>query len=116
MGSSQGHLGSATSNIEKILEETHIPMFQMMGLSLSQAKESFSKMLNECKEQGQREGTANLPENWGDIVLQREAGDEKVRNSLAKLRREGVTDQDIRNWWNQPDLARWCGQILGALR
>jgi hypothetical protein len=47
-----------------------------------------------------------LPESFGDILLEREQTDEKVRNAFAPKRADGVTDEDIVLWWNMHDLAR----------
>ena len=43
---------------------------------------------------------------FGDILLEREQTDEKVRDAFAPKRAEGVTDEDIAFWWNMHDLER----------
>src|SRR5438128_485945 len=106
MGFSEMFVGSKSSPVEKQLETLTVPMFQMMGQSLTEARESFANLLHEVKEEARNEGTEHLPENHGDILLQKEASDERIKVALAWRRKEGVTDSDIRNWWNQPDLAR----------
>ena len=98
---------SRKPSIEQQLKEIHIPLLQNRGLSLSEANELFSTWLREAKQEAEKEGTANLPENLGDLMLQREGTDNALLPTrLAKVRREGATDKDIRNWWNCHDLER----------
>jgi hypothetical protein len=95
------------SDIETELEDVYAPRLQeMMGLSPSQAKLAFRDLLKKAKEQSLEEGTSNLPEGFGDILLQKESTDEKVKSWLAMKRNEGVKDEDIREWWNMHDLER----------
>ena len=51
-------------------------------------------------------GTDRLPESFGEILLEREQTDEKVKTAFAPKRAEGVTDEDIALWWNMHDLER----------
>lgn len=97
----------SSSNIKKQLEHRYIPMFQMiMGMSSSQAKSTFRDMLKQAKEESLKEGTSNLPQKFGDILLGKESTDEKTKSMLAKKRKEGIKDEDIRWWWNMHDLER----------
>lgn len=100
-------LFGSSSGIEKQLEDQYIPMFQMtMGMSSSQAQSTFRDMLKQAKEESMKEGTSNLPQNFGDILLEKESSDEKIKSMLARKRIEGVRDADIRWWWNMHDLER----------
>lgn len=97
----------SSSPLEKELEELHVSSLQdMMGLTLSEAKSAFRAMLKEAKEEAIKEGTLNLPPNFGDILLEKEATDVNIKTMLAKRRREGVQDKDIRWWFNMYDLER----------
>ncbi|MDD5435320.1 MAG: hypothetical protein PH343_07825 [Nitrospira sp.] len=87
-------------DIDKQLEDQYVPTFQMIGMSLSQAKSTFRDMLKLAKEEAQAEGTLNLPQNLGDILL------EKKSAMLEKRRKEGARDEDIRWWWNRHELDR----------
>ena len=96
-----------SSDIEKQLEHQYLPMFQMMmGMSSSQAKSTFRDMLKQAKQESLKEGTSNLPQNFGDILLEKGASDEKIKSMLARKRIEGARDADIRWWWNMHDLER----------
>lgn len=101
------YLFGPSSNIEKQLEELYVPMFQtMMSVSSSQARSAFHDILKQAREEAKNEGTLNLPRNFGDILLEKESSDEKIESMLVKKRKEGVTDKDIRWWWNMHDLER----------
>lgn len=92
--------------IEKELEKTYVPLYQSMGMTYGEAKQKFSELIERCKGESEREGTNNLPQNFGDILLAKENIDNSVRSLLTRLREEGVTDNDIRWWWNMQELER----------
>lgn len=94
------------SNIEKQLEKLYVTIFQSEGISTAEAKSTVRRLLKEAKEEAKREGFLNSPQNLGDILLEKETTDEKYKSMLAKLRSEGVRDEDIRFWWNMHDLER----------
>jgi hypothetical protein len=92
---------------EKQLKERHIPIFvNSWGLPLSEAQKTFATFLQEMKQEAEAAGTTNLPINYEDILLQKEATDPRTQNFLASARQEGARDEDIREWWNQHDLGR----------
>lgn len=94
-------------NIKSELEKECIPIFEMaMGMSRSEAKKTFNDMFNQIVEESKKEGTINLPENYGDELLAKENSDEKIKKMLVKRRKEGVTDEDIKWWWNIHDYER----------
>ena len=92
---------------EKRLEPQYVSYFQeSMSMPEEVAREIFKTFAEEQKEAAKREGTDRLPELFGEILLEREQTDEKVRNAFAPKRAEGVTDEDIALWWNIHDLER----------
>jgi hypothetical protein len=98
---------SRSPDIEKHLENLYVPLFETsMGMASSQAKSTFREMLKKAKEESQKEGGSNIPKNFGDILLEREPNDEKVKRILSKKRAEGVRDEDIKWWWNMHELER----------
>ena len=98
---------SRASDIEKQLENLYVPMFEAsMGMPSSQAKSTFRDLLKKAKEESQKEGSSNLPGSFGDILLEKESNDAKVKIMLAKKRAEAVRNEDIRWWWNMHDLER----------
>jgi hypothetical protein len=93
--------------IRKTMEKVYIPMLmEVMDISLPQAQATFVRLLEEAKHESIDFKTANLPENYGDILISKESEDEETRGMLASRREEGVRDQDIRWWWNRHDLER----------
>jgi hypothetical protein len=95
------------SDIEKKLEDVYAHKFQwIVGMSPSQAKRAFRDLLKNAREESLEEGTSNLPLNFGEILLEKESTDEKIKSWLAMKRNEGVRDEDIREWWNMHDLER----------
>jgi len=65
------------------------------------------KAIGLCKEQAAKEGTADLPDNYGDLLIQAtESGDPKAKKYVDKACKEGSTDEDVREFWNLNDLLR----------
>jgi hypothetical protein len=92
---------------EKRLEPHYISFFQeSMGMPEEVAREIFKTVAKEQKEAAAREGTDRIPVLFGDILLEREQTDDRVRSAFAPKRAEGVTDEDIAFWWNMHDLER----------
>jgi hypothetical protein len=92
---------------EKRLESQYISFFQeSMSMPEEAAREIFKAMAQDLKDAAVREGTQRLPASFGDILLERERTDEKVRDAFLPKRAEGVTDEDIAFWWNMHDLER----------
>jgi len=101
-------LFGSSSDIEKQLEELYIPIFQKtMGMSLGQAKKYFKDMFRSAKEESLKGNSKNLPQNYGDLLLEAESINEKTKEMLTKKRIEGVRDEDVRWWWNMHDYERW---------
>ena len=74
------------------------------------AKEWLDKSIKESK----AAGLYFLPQNIGDVVLgyaQSNNQDvneiaDNIRKSLPRKREEGVRDEDVRWWWNLPDIEK----------
>lgn len=94
------------TDITQKLETECIAFFLAMGMPLDEARKGCRKLLDTAMGAARAEGTLDLPVNYGDILLQQELTSVETRSRLDKLRREGVTDTDIRVWWNMHDLQR----------
>jgi hypothetical protein len=95
------------SEIEKQLEPHYVTFFQKsMSMPEEIAHEVFGAFVQDLKEAAHREGTDQLPESFGDILLEKEKTDETVRDAFAPKRADGVTNEDIALWWNMHDLER----------
>lgn len=99
-------LWRSSFEVENHLENLFVPMFQRMGMPSSQAKVTFLDLLTQAKQESRKQGMFDLPRSLGDSLLEREFTDESTRLFLAKKRKEGVRDEDIRRWWNMHDLER----------
>ena len=98
---------SSRSPAEKRIEDEYVPILQLqMGATASEARKMVRGFIEMAKEKANKEGTSNLPANFGDILLEEETRNDKTRNYLAKVRKEGVRDEDIRWWWNMHYLDR----------
>ncbi|MCD6177936.1 hypothetical protein J7K03_01580 [bacterium] len=97
---------------EKALLELYSRLFTMNGIP--NAHDIAKKILDQAIEKSKREGTYNLPPNFGDILLGRQKPEnsiverkaEMVRKTLPQKIKEGVREEDIRWWWNLNDVER----------
>jgi len=95
------------AEIQTRLEPQYVSFFrESMSMPEEVAHEIFKTFAEEQKEAARIDGTDRLPESFGEILLERERTDEKVRTAFAPKRAEGVTDEDIALWWNMHDLER----------
>ena len=93
--------------IRKTLEKTYIPqLMEVMDISLPQAQVTFSELLRQARKESKDLGTANLPEDYGHQLLEKEEAEDRTRLKLASRRKEGVRDEDIHWWWSMHDLER----------
>ena len=77
-----------------------------LGIEYYKAKEIVYLALKMSKEEAKKESTFDLGPNGGDRYLASEQHCEFVQIWLGYLRKEGVTDDDIRWWWNKHNLER----------
>jgi len=97
------------SNIERDLEEMYSEMLSRLptGMTFEQARKEVKKAIQLCKEQAKKEGTSDLPDNYGDLLVRAaESGELTAKRIVDKARGEGATDEDIREFWNLNDLQR----------
>ena len=96
-----------SQNMEDRVREEYTGLWgATMGLSDDDARAAVDQMLAQVKAEAQAEGEDQLPNNFGDVLLAREASDEATRCTLAQKRAEGARDVDIRWWWNMHYLER----------
>jgi hypothetical protein len=94
------------SDLERELEKQYVHTLHLMGLPPPEARRAFWQLLDEIKKESLGTGAATIPKNFGDRLLERELIDDRVKALLEKKRAEGVTDHDIRWWWNMSHLER----------
>jgi hypothetical protein len=94
------------SDLERELERQYVHTLHLVGLPPPEARRAFWQLLNEIKKESLETGVATIQKDFGDRLLERELVDERVKVLLEKKRAEGVTDHDIRWWWNMSHLER----------
>lgn len=96
------------SPLEEELHELYTGLLVMaFGMTEEEAKEGVSQGIAKCKREGKAEETADLPMDFGDRLIEAaRVGKLSAKGYVDRIRCEGVTDKDIREWWNQPDLSR----------
>lgn len=92
------------NKVEQKILEHYSEMIDTMGIQ--QAKKMVKGMLDQAIEESKNEGMYNLPPMSGDALLKKEKTDKEASQMLEKRRREGVTDEDVRWWWNMNDIER----------
>jgi len=98
---------SSVNPLEAQFETMYIPVLQrIFGISPGQAKKRLADILSTIKAEASKEGTAELPQKLGDVILSKETSDARIRSELSKVREEGARNEDIRWWWNLCDLER----------
>ena len=66
-----------------------------------------SEAIAKCKQESEAEGSAHLSQDFGDhIIAAARMGEPLAERIVERARREGATDEDIKEWWNLPDLCR----------
>ena len=87
-------------------------MLVASGAPEHEAETLAREMLDNCIAEAKADGAYDSPPGLGDLILGiREAPSpkyaqlaERQRRRIPRLREEGVTDDDIRSWWNLPDI------------
>ena len=99
---------------QKLLRQYSQILSESMSINTVQAVRIAKEFLEESKQESMKEGMFDLPEKLGDILLGHEkTEDEKaielinnIRNDLPPKLSDGVTETDIRWWWNLHDVNR----------
>lgn len=92
---------------EQRIEAEYVQILAQRVGSLKEAKAMVKQWIADAKAEAKKEGVAGLPRELGDYILSRaSSGDGDAISLLARIRREGVRDDDLRWWWNRPDLER----------
>jgi hypothetical protein len=100
---------------EQQLLDIYTQMLAVLSGSSAEGRRMARGMLDDAIADGKRFGTYSLPRNCGDLIVDTTSVPlddatrrvcEAVRKSLPQKRSEGVTDADIRLWWNFYDVER----------
>lgn len=95
------------AEVKNRLYSVYGPYFKsLLQISDQEAQQQFDEVFQKISKEAHAAGTTALPLNHGDSLLSKEETDEKIKDMLKKKRKEGVTDEDIRWWWNMHDIER----------
>ena len=89
---------------EQELERQFIPIIMKDIETKEQAQLIFQKLLKEVK--ADIKCRANLPYKMGDYLLKTEKNNTRMNGMIEKRRLFGVSDEQIRQWWNKDQLER----------
>jgi len=92
------------SPLERRLLDFYSGMLKASGFPSNMAKQFAKELISMAKEQARSD--PDLPPNTGNLLIEREATDDSIRQMLAKKKADGVTDDDIRWWWSLDKLER----------
>jgi len=82
------------------------------AVGAQEARRMVEEAAEAAREKIRAEGTDRLPDNYGDWLLR--STDPRVGELLNRLRTEGATDSDIREWWNMPPLERELEVVIDS--
>jgi len=100
-------LFSSATPLERDLIANYTAFFESLGMSHATANRAAKGLLQEAKQMmGRHPELTTEPANFGDWLLEHETKDIKISDNLRKKREEGVRDENILWWWNQPPLSR----------
>ena len=99
------------SKLEKRLEKIYVPILQIqLGLDIKKCEKIFYSLLKQVRLVSKN--SPKLPDNYGDILLEKEKLGDDIANELKYKRKMGVTDNDIKRWWNMTSLERSLSMIF----
>ena len=87
-------------------EIAHASSLEAMGMPSHEARKTAKEFVQKARQMVTERGQLHEPRNYGDWLLSDANDDAQMKTHLANVRRDGVTDADIRDWWNRPPLER----------
>jgi len=100
---------------EQELQKTYITLIsKMSGFTESEARETATAYLDAAIQEAKKLGRYDYPDNFGDLILGVAVTDDsivaedalRIRKELFAKRKDGVTDEDVRSWWNLSEVER----------
>lgn len=95
-------MGIFSSSKEDQLKDVYTKTFIDIGMPPATAFNTTKELLKLAKESLEKSNEDRFSGNFGDIIL----NDLHFKNSLEMSHREGVRDEDIRQWFNMDPLER----------
>ncbi|HBJ34682.1 MAG TPA: hypothetical protein DDZ51_07955 [Planctomycetaceae bacterium] len=105
MGDSRRKQTTEALHQQKLVNE-YTYSYQQSGMTHSDAKKRAEEFVQAGISEVASRGWENQPPDIGYSMLKEQQTNTEIAVYLTALRREGVTDDDIRWWWNMPALDR----------
>ena len=106
MGLLNSIFGKDNESLEERLLREYTSSFRASGASETEARQTATNLMDRAKQMVRGRGwTDQLPKR-GDALFEAMDSNPQVREVIETLRKEGVLDEDIRNWNNLPPLER----------
>lgn len=86
-----------------------------VGTSFEDAMDTVRMCIEAKKKEIQAEGPKYVPPNWSTLLLEAERTNPTIKSKLAPLRRDGVTDDDIRRYHDMNEIERRTLQYLNEV-
>ena len=87
-------------------EIAHASSLEATGFPPNEARQAAKDAVRKARQMVTERGQQHEPRNYGDWLLSDANDDARMKSHLENVRRDGVTDDDIRDWWNRPPLER----------
>lgn len=104
---------TAFTKAEQQIVDLYVDLFAHLGLSKDDAAIFAADSMSTAIREAKQDGSYDLPDNLGDIVLSGKPASAQYRQwvdglraSLPMKRVDGMTDDDFREHWNQLEVAR----------
>lgn len=94
-----------TPSEKRLLKEYSDPLMAR-GIDRFTAWAMAKNVLDECIKASKEEGKYDENHNLGEVMLKIENKDATIKKMFLMLRKEGVRDEDILEWWNRSDVER----------
>ena len=98
-------LGSRLSTFEKELWHQETAMFGAMGLGPREARREAKRRVKAAIAESKKEGTYGIGP-LGASMLRKYRTDPEMKREYEGMTKDGVTDNDILEWWDLPDVER----------
>lgn len=79
---------------------------ELTGFPEREAKQMCRDFISKAKGEMRSANIPEFPDYYGDLLLKNEPIVPEMKETLAKSRAEGATDNDIKWWWNLHELER----------
>jgi len=91
---------------QQSLVDQYAIAYQQMGMPAFESRKQAEEFVQAGVTEVEARGWHNQPPGYGDILLREEPNNKDLATSLNNRRQDGVTDDDIRWWWNMSPLDR----------